>query len=791
MKEKTCYHCGDEVIGKGIIFDQKSFCCNGCKSVYQLLKDTNLTNFYRMESNAGAKPTLSNQHKYAFLEVETIRDKFMDYKDEKSARVTLFLPQIHCSSCIYLLENLTKIEPTVLSCQVNFAKREVAIIFYPKKITLAKLALLLDRIGYAPNFGNRSATEKKIDKQFLYKLGIAGFAFGSIMLWSFPEYLGVKSDDPAIRNFTSYLSFAISIPVIFYSASEYFISAFKALRYKSLNLDVPITIGIIALYLQSTYSILIGDGPGYMDSFAGFIFFLLIGKWFQNKTYKTLSFERDYTSYFPVAVTRLVQFDKGEKEEIIEIEELKERDKIIIRNEEIIPCDSTLLSENTKIDYSFVTGESNPIHKQKGDFIYAGGKLLGQRIELKVEKESNRSHLTQLWNDIKTTKKKTSGFLYQNKLSIYFLSILLIIAAISAGVWVFIDLTRVTQIVVAILIVACPCALALSAPFTFGNVMRLLGRKGLYLKNTAVIEKLNTITDIVFDKTGTLTNGANQHIEFVGDNLTNPQFDALYCLANSSTHPLSRSIVQYLRSKKIVSNYPIHGFTEISGKGISGSINACAIRIGNAEFTNQKELDSNETSTFILIQNGENISKGRFVFTSELRDGIEDLMHKLSGYNLHVLSGDRDKDKVLLEQIFPKNSRLLFEQTPKNKLDYIDGLKKIGKHVLMVGDGLNDAGALGIADVGIAVSEDVFRFTPSSDAIIEATKLWQLDKLLLLSNFSQTVLKICLAFSLTYNLIGLSFAISGNLTPLIAAILMPISSITVVIISTFLVYFKK
>ena len=249
--------------------------------------------------------------------------------------------------------------------------------------------------------------------------------------------------------------------------------------------------------------------------------------------------------------------------------------------------------------------------------------------------------------------------------------------------------------------------------------------------------------------------------------------------------------MQYLRSKKIVSNYPIHGFTEISGKGISGSINACAIRIGNAEFTNQKELDSNETSTFILIQNGENISKGRFVFTSELRDGIEDLMHKLSGYNLHVLSGDRDKDKVLLEQIFPKNSRLLFEQTPKNKLDYIDGLKKIGKHVLMVGDGLNDAGALGIADVGIAVSEDVFRFTPSSDAIIEATKLWQLDKLLLLSNFSQTVLKICLAFSLTYNLIGLSFAISGNLTPLIAAILMPISSITVVIISTFLVYFKK
>jgi Cu+-exporting ATPase len=791
MMEKNCYHCGDEVIGKGIVFDQKSFCCNGCKSVYQLLKDTNLGNFYTMESNAGAKPSLSNQHKYAFLEVETIREKFIDFQDDKSARATLFLPQIHCSSCIYLLENLTKIEPAILSCQVNFAKREAAIIFDPKKITLAELALLLDRIGYAPNFGNRSATEKKIDTQFLYKLGIAGFAFGSIMLWSFPEYLGVKTDDPAIRNFTSYLSFAISIPVLFYSASEYFISAFKALRYKSLNLDVPITIGIIALYLQSAYSILIGDGPGYMDSFAGFIFFLLIGKWFQNKTYKTLSFERDYTSYFPVAVTRLVPFETGEKEEIIEIEALKEQDKIVIRNEEIIPCDSTLLSDTAKIDYSFVTGESNPIHKQKGDFIYAGGKLLGQRIALKVEKESNRSHLTQIWNDIKTTKKKASGFLYQNKLSVYFLTIILIIASISAIAWTFIDVSRVTQIIVAILIVACPCALALSAPFTFGNVMRLLGRKGLYLKNTAVIEQLNSVTDIVFDKTGTLTTGVTHHVEYSGDALSLEQTEALYCLANSSTHPLSRAIVQYLRSKKIDANFPIDAFTELSGKGISGNINSFAIRIGNAEITHQKERDATETSTFIFIQNGEEITKGKFVFTSELRDGIAVLLRNLSKYNLHVLSGDRDKDRVLLEQIFPKNSTLLFEQTPKDKLNYIDGLKQAGKHVLMVGDGLNDAGALGIADVGIAVSEDVFRFTPSSDAIIEATKLWQLDKLLLLSNFSKTVLKVCLAFSVAYNIIGLSFAISGNLTPLIAAILMPISSITVVFISTFLVYLKK
>jgi Cu+-exporting ATPase len=784
MTDQICYHCGDDVIGKGYFFDEKPFCCNGCKTVYQLLKDNNLGNFYTLEQNAGAKPSESNQHKYAFLEVESIKSKFIDFEDDTTARVTLFLPQIHCSSCIYLLENITKIEPAILNCQVNFAKREASIVFNQSKISLAELALLLDRIGYAPNFGNRNQTEKKLDKKFLYKLGVAGFAFGSIMLWSFPEYLGIKGDNPEFRNFTSYLSFAVSIPVLFFSASEYFISAYKAIRYKSLNLDVPITIGIIALYTQSSYSIIAGYGPGYMDSFAGFIFFLLIGKWFQNKTYKTLSFERDYTSYFPVAVTRLVDG----KEEIVEIEQLNIHDKVLIRNEEVIPCDSLLLSDSAKIDYSFVTGEAVPINKKKGDFIYAGGKLLGQRITLQVEKESNRSHLTQLWNDVQTDKKTRSGFLYQDRLSFYFLIIILIIAGVASIAWAFVDVSKITQIVVSILIVACPCALALSAPFTFGNVMRLLGRKGLYLKNTGVIERMNEITDIVFDKTGTLTTGTTHKVDFDGDELNKEEKEAIYCIANSSTHPLSRAIVTCLKSQNSASSEDISDFDEVSGNGISGHVNGIHVKIGSPKFTDLQIIDENEMSTFVRLSNGKN---GRFIFSSELRVGIEELLHSLKTYRLHVLSGDKDKDKELMKRLFPENSVLLFQQTPKDKLEYIERLNNQGKCVLMIGDGLNDSGALGKADVGIAVSEDVFRFTPSSDAIIEASKLAQLDRLLSISNFSKTVLKVCLAFSVAYNIVGLSFAISGNLTPLVAAILMPISSITVVFISTFLVHLKK
>ncbi len=793
---EICYHCGDDIIGKGYSIVEKKFCCNGCKMVYQLLHENNMDSFYTLDKKPGVKPSNSSINKYDFLEVDSIQAKFIDFKDENTIKVTLFLPAIHCSSCIYLLENASKIESAISSSQVNFTKREAVICYDSTKLKLSELALFLDKIGYAPNFGNRNETEKKMDKQFMYKLGIAGFAFGSIMLWSFPEYLGVDDMNETFRSFTTLLTFLVSLPVLFYSASGYFISAYKAIRYKTLNLDVSITIGIIALYAQSVFTILNGDGPGYMDSFASFIFFLLIGKWFQNKTYKTLSFERDHTSYFPVAVTRILHSD----EDIVEIEDLKESDTIIVRNEEVIPCDSELISEEAKIDYSFVTGESNPILKKKGDFIYAGGKLLGQRSVLKVLKESNRSHLTQLWNDVSKEDKGMGQKTIQDKISLYFLVIILFITIGAAIGWALIEPSRITSIVVSILIVACPCALALASPFTFGNVLRVLGRKGLYLKNAKVIERMNDVTDVVFDKTGTLTTGNLDGIEFIGTPLSDEEKSMIIAAANSSTHPLSRAIVQYLRQQGPIELPEITQFEEISGKGISAICNNKQLKIGSKKFVGSEmnDNDSNETSVYISIIEEKNESsapiihrnESKFIFHSELRMGVEKMIQKLNHLSLHVLSGDTEKDKDLMASFFPKNAQIHFNQSPSDKLEYIEKLKVKHKKVMMIGDGLNDAGALGKSDVGIAVSEDIFRFTPSSDAIVEASKLHLLPSFLNISLYSKKVLKTCLFFSVSYNIIGLSIAISGHMSPLVAAILMPISSITVVGLSTLLVLFK-
>ena len=783
---ETCYHCGDDVIGKGYTYVEKKFCCTACRTVYQLLSENNMDAYYTLENKPGIKPSSSSENKYAFLELDSIQDRFIQFKDNDIERVTLFLPSIHCSSCIYLLENIAKIEPNIISCQVNFTKREATISYKTDSgYSLAKLASILDKIGYAPNFGNRNESEKKLDKKFLYKLGIAGFAFGSIMLWSFPEYLGIEDMNHKMRNFTSYLSFVVSLPVLFYSASEYFVSAYKALKYRSLNLDVPITIGIIALYGQSSYTIFTGGGPGYMDSFATFIFWLLIGKWFQNKTYKTLSFERDYTSYFPVAITKF----EGIKEAIVEIETLQENDSIYVRNEEVIPCDSELISDEAKIDYSFVTGESLPVVKKKGDFIYAGGKLIGKRTAFKVLKPCDRSQLTQLWNEVVNEDKEKHQVTTQDKISVYFMAIVMAISFIAGLVWVYIDPSKITPVIVSILIVACPCALALSSPFTLGNVLRVLGRKGLYLKNTKVIERMNQVTDIVFDKTGTLTTGLLDSIEYQGIELTEFYKNGILTVANSSTHPLSRGVVNFLKLTTVLDTQEIESYNEISGKGIIAHYGGLEVKLGSRSLCGapDSEYHSDETAVHININN---TYFGKFIFHSEMRQGIEKMINGLKNYKLHILSGDNEKDKETLLAIFPKNTIMLFNQSPSSKSDYIQTLKKQGRHVLMIGDGLNDAGALGKADVGIAVSEDIFRFTPSSDAILEASTLNQLPKFLSVSNYAKTVLKTCLSFSISYNLIGLSFAVSGTMTPLIAAILMPISSITVVGLSTFLVLIK-
>lgn len=780
--EHKCYHCGDDCGPEPVTLKDKFFCCNGCKTVFEIINTTNLDNYYELETTPGIKPSFTNSDKYKFLNLDEIANDIFDFKEGDIRKVRLFLPEIHCSSCIWLLENLHKLDSGIITSEVNFVKKEASVTFNISIISFQELATLLDKIGYPPKFsGGDESKQKSTSKKMFYKLGVAGFCFSNIMLFSFPEYLNFDSSFLEFRAFFSWLIFGFSIPIILYAAKDYWVSAFKAIRAKTLNLDVPITLGIFVLYARSVYDIFNHNGPGYMDSFAGFVLFLLIGKLFQNKTYQALSFERDYKSYFPLAVTRILE----QSEEIVPLNNIKQGDIILIKNEEIIPADAILKSEKARIDYSFVTGESKPIVKFKGEEIFAGGKQIGDAIELKILKKVEQSYLTQLWNQKafdKEEEEKGSLKALTDRLSQVFIFIIIIIAFITGTVWYFIDSSNVINIVTAVLIVACPCALALSIPFTFGNGLRAAGRNKLYLKNADAIEQLGRITDIVFDKTGTITTGNSSKLTFIGEELTDEQDLAIYSIVRNSSHPLSVAIYNNLKTQFPKPTNVVE-FEETPGKGIRGTLENHEILLGSRSWVGTPKSDSLASEVHIKWNNQ---YLGYYKIENEYRKEFLSIINELSeSYNLHVLSGDNNSELENLKKYFPNDNQLLFNQQPIDKLEYIKQLKDSGSTVLMLGDGLNDAGAIKQSDVGLVISDDVYNFSPACDGILDARKLHQLPLFLNLGKYSITTLKMSYTFSLLYNLVGLSFAVFNYLTPLVAAVLMPLSSISIVLLTTF------
>lgn len=805
MDTQNCFHCGIDIIKEDeIIFDHKNFCCNGCKTVYEIFSLNDLTCYYDFEKSPGATPQDING-KYDFLDNESIVSKLLEFQENSTAIISLNIPHIHCSSCIWILENLQRLQKGVSTSQVNFPEKRVRITFNPEVVSIKTIVYLLSSIGYEPyiSLENYETGSNDVDRSLTYKLGVAFFCFGNIMLLSFPEYFEVKEfwlDQ--YRGFFRWLIFALALPSFFYSASGYYVSAYKSIKTKMLNIDIPIALGIVVMFVRSTFDIVMDYGSGFFDSLTGLIFFMLLGKMFQIKTYSFLSFERDFKSYFPIATTKI---NSDLSEESVAIYEVEKGDRLLIRNQELIPVDGILISEKAEIDYSFVTGEAIPITKQSGDKVFAGGKQIGKVIEMEVLHAVSQSYLTQLWsNDVFQKNVEQKHKTITDSISRYFTPILILIAFAGFGYWIFIDANTAFNVFTAVLIVACPCALALTAPFTFGNVLRIVGNQKFYLKNALVIEQLAKVDTIVFDKTGTITTNKKSNIYYEssppeasgltegGEQKTVETDTNLIFIKNAlrgSNHPLSRMLYDFLPEMK---RLKIDDFEEITGKGIKVKIEGNIIQIGSSEFCTpplsvlspsplvSPEASQGERNTSVHIKIND-VYYGKFIFNNQYREGLENLFKNLSStYEIMILSGDNEGERATLEQLLPKGTKLIFNQKPEQKLEFIKNLQEKGKNVMMVGDGLNDAGALAQSNVGISISENVNVFSPACDAILDASEFQKLNYFLKLSKNSITTIKMSFGLSLLYNGVGLSFAITGNLLPLVAAIIMPLSTITIV-----------
>lgn len=775
-----CYHCG-ETCATLIRYDDHYFCCSGCRAVYEILAKNNLCTYYSLSEKPGNTQQRAHLNTYYdFLDQPHVVEQMVHFREGAQFHVRLSIPNMHCSSCIWLLENLHKLEPGVISSRVTFLDREIQIVFNSHKVSLKGVVLLLRKVGYEPSFSLDDLNKRegrRVNRKQLYKIGIAGFCFGNTMMLSLPDYFsgGNFLNDAYFSRWFNYLSLGLSLPVFFYCASEFFSSSWQQLKLRKLNIDIPIAFAILVTFAVSLWLILVENRMGFLDSMSGIVFFMLVGRFFQNRSYHYLSFQKSFSSYLPIAVNRI----RNGVEHNIPLIDLSVGDEIVLRQQEIVATDGVLLNEEAWFDYSFVTGESAWVHKRQHEVIYAGAIQKSAHALLKVLRKPSQSYITQLWNSRINDKYADNTVLTTERINVWFSAAVLLLGTLACMYWISRgDYSIGLRALVTVWIVACPCALLLCTTFTYGNMLSILAHNGLYIKNAAVMEKMRLVSALVFDKTGTLTHSSESQTDFVGRGLTEEERAAVYSLAQLSIHPLSKAVAVWIGTYK---SLPVSDYVAADGKGLEGKVGGLLLRLGSAFWVGARTPVKSRYTRVYLQVNGE--IAGYFEVRNRYRSGIFEQLRALrEQYGLHMISGDNDAEAPTLEPVFGAD-RLRFNQLPEHKTAYIRNLQTKGHAVMMIGDGLNDAQAFSQSDAGVAVIENENNFLPACDVILLSNRLALFPDLMGYIRRSRAILVITFSVSLIYNVVGLSFAMRGDLTPVVAAILMPISTVSVVSLS--------
>jgi P-type Cu+ transporter len=771
-----CTHCGLPCVEQPVVKNENTFCCRGCAAVYDLLNQNDLCQYY--DNEKGLKPETTDVSEFEFLDEKESSSKFVVFSQGNSVQYCFFIPGMHCNSCIYLLERLERLNPGINSSRVDFFNKELLVTVDHSSVKLSEIVVLLFHLGYKPDLtlSNLSGVKKRKYSERSVKIGIAGFAFGNIMMLSFPEYLGLSLDASSLvlKRWFDYISLVLALPVLFYCSTEFFESSFKAIRQKTLNIDLPVMIAVVATFLRSLYELFVNHQSGYFDSMTGIVFLLLVGRYFQDLTYHSLTFDRDYKSYFPLSARLLTSRNQIK---VVNIHQLKRDDIIELRNGELVPADSTVVSPFITVDYSFITGESIPVALSLGEKVYAGAKIAGNTAQLKLMTDTDNSRLVKLWS-VEKTKDEKEDSLTEN-INYYFTLGLLLISAFA-----FIYQYQVNGVgeafksLTSVLIVACPCILLLATNFANGHLLRSLKENGLFVKNKQTINQLRKCDTIVFDKTGTLTDNSHYIIED-STNLNSSEKQKMGLICHQSIHPYSVALsnAYYTYSP----NKTLKAFTDIAGKGLQGEVDGFLIRLGSAKFIGAESSEEAQNSGVIHVEI-DKIYRGYFELRHDIRAETKSVLEalKTQNYDLFLSSGDTELNEEIDRNWFNK---VFIKQQPEDKVTLIKSLKNEGKVVCMAGDGLNDAPALKEADIAISVADNTSSFFPACDVLIKAEQLGKLPTLLKFVNAAKWVIIISFVFSLIYNVVGLYFAITAQLSPLIAAILMPSSSMTMLVLT--------
>jgi Cu+-exporting ATPase len=756
-----------------------NFCCNGCQGVYHLLKDDGLDNFYdKVGKNTLSQPLAVGDDSSNF-DMESFKQRYIKTTPDGFSSIDLIIEGIHCAACIWLNEKVLDQTEGILEASINFTNNKAKIIWDEDTIKLSQIIDKIRSIGYNAYAYNRSENEKqatKRNKDYFLRMSIAIFASINIMMIDIAKYsgyfMGMEKDT---LNMIHIAEFIFSTPVLFYSGWIFFKGAYYGLKNKIINMDFLVSSGATLTYIYSLYVLFGGAGHSYFDSVAMIITFVLVGKYLEVIGKKNAVDTMDkIKSSIPLDAT--IIRDNGKV--VVPIDEIVVGDIIEVKAGEKASVDGEVISGSSSFDQSSISGESLPVAKNVGDKIYSGTINKEGVIRYKALKNyanSTLNNIVELLENALNSKPDIENS--TNELSKYFSITILTLALFSFIGWYSYNGSFENGLIIAIsvIVIACPCALALATPIASLIGVSWLARDGLLLKEAKYIETLAKATTVVFDKTGTLTTGRLRVIKEDLLNLRDDELNILYTLLDSSNHPISIAIKDFIISQYIhLDQVKLENIEQIPAVGMKATCKNDVIFGGKIE-----DKNSYENSVYHFSINDQVMAT--IELEDSLREDAFDTVKYLKDQGLEVIicSGDNTNTVQKIANKLEVNS-FKANMTPQTKAQFITTLKEQNKIVVFAGDGINDSLALNRSDVSIAMGKGADIAIAISDIVILNDKLSGIKQAFYVSKRTFKFVKQNLTISLVYNLITIPVAIMGYVIPFVAALSMSLSSLLVV-----------
>ncbi len=788
-----CAHCGLPVHGS-VAAGAPAFCCHGCAVAFAFITGHHLDRYYDLRARIDAPPVAARatSRSYQQFDDPVFSDLYVQPAADGRATVELYLEGVHCAACVWLVERLPHIQHGVAEVRLDLGRSLAVVTWNPAQVALSAVARSLDALGYPPHPFHGvelRQLERQEERALLLRIGVAGAIAGNVMLIAFALYGGaIHGIEPAFERLFRWVSLGLSLPSVGWCAATFYRGALGALRARTVHMDVPIALGLAAGTVQGVANTVLGRGEIYFDTLTVLVFLLLGGRFVQRRQQRLAASSTELLFTLAPSVAHLVD---GETTRDVPIQSLAPGHTVEVLAGETVPADGVVCAGASTLDRSLLTGESRPEPVAVGDGIHAGTVNLSGAIRVEVGSSGAATRLGGILRLVEeSASRKAPAVLLADRISLWFVVAVIGLAAVTVAVWLPLDPARAVDHAIALLIVSCPCALGLATPLAVAAAIGRAARAGILIKGGDALETLARPGRMILDKTGTLTEGRLTVVAWDGDADLRATVAAI---GRHSSHPVAKALVHLTCDTP--RDLPTE-VRELPGRGMTAMVGGRRLTVGSATFVAALvgELGDEVAARMAAV-----VERGlspllvaldhRVAAVAGLGDPIRaDARAAVAaiaaaGWTVEILSGDHPEVVRAVARELALDPRLATGGAdPEHKLAVIEAA--VGHApVVMVGDGVNDAAALAAATVGIGVHGGAEATLAAADVYLTAAGVSPVVRLLAGARATFAVIRRNLALSLAYNVVTVSLAMAGLMHPLVAAVLMPLSSITVVVSS--------